>query len=89
MSGNFHKTAVLKRRRIVNLSLTGLYKQLVRATPVPKFVRSLALDFPDICPQFLGVMNSVFATKMFPVLGSHSTPISLFLFLGGRHWTLT
>ena len=20
--------------------------------PVPKFVRSLALDFPDICPQF-------------------------------------
>ena len=22
------------------------------AAPVPKFVRSLALDFPDICPQF-------------------------------------
>ena len=25
MSDNFHKTAVLKKRRIVNLSLTGLY----------------------------------------------------------------
>ena len=22
------------------------------ATPVPKFVQSLALDFSDICPQF-------------------------------------
>ena len=22
------------------------------AAPVPKFVRSLVLDFPDICPQF-------------------------------------
>ena len=27
MSDNFHKQAVLKKRRIVNLSLTGLYKQ--------------------------------------------------------------
>ena len=51
MSDNFHKTAVLKKR-IVNLSLTGLYYQLMGAAPVPKFVRSLALDFPDICPQF-------------------------------------
>ena len=52
MSDNFHKTADLKKRRIVNLSLTGLYSQLMGAAPVPKFVRSLALDFPDICPQF-------------------------------------
>ena len=51
MSDNFHKTAVLKKR-IVNLSLTGLCYQLMGNAPVPKFVRSLALDFPDICPQF-------------------------------------
>ena len=24
----------------------------MEATPVPKFVWSVALDFPDICPQF-------------------------------------
>ena len=47
MSDNFHKTAVLKKKRIVNLSLTGLYYQLMGAAPVPKFVRSLALDFPE------------------------------------------
>ena len=52
MSDNFHKTADLKKRRIVNLSLTGLYSQLMGAAPVPKFVRSLALDFPDTCQQF-------------------------------------
>ena len=46
MSDNFHKTTVLKKR-IVNLSLTGLYYQLMGAAPVPKFVRSLALDFPE------------------------------------------
>ena len=46
MSDNFHKTTVLKKKRIVNLSLTGLYYQLMGAVPVPKFVRSLALDFP-------------------------------------------
>ena len=45
MSDNFLKTAVLKKR-IVNLSVTGLYYQLMGAAPVPKFVRSLALDFP-------------------------------------------
>ena len=47
MSDNFHKTAVLKKKRVVNLSVTGLYYQLMGAAPVPKFVRSLALDFPE------------------------------------------
>ena len=47
MSDNFHKTAVLKKR-IVNLSLTGLHYQLMGAAPVPKFVRSLALDFQSL-----------------------------------------
>ena len=51
MSDNFHKTAVLKKKNC-NLILTGLYYQLMGAVPVSKFVRSLALDFPDICPQF-------------------------------------
>ena len=52
MSDNFHKTAVLKKKncklkldRIVQLQLMG-------PTRVPKFVRSVALDFPDICRQF-------------------------------------
>ena len=47
MSDNFHKAAVLKKKncklkldRIVLLQLMG-------AAPVPKFVRSLALDFPE------------------------------------------
>ena len=25
---------------------------MIVLTPIPKFVRSLALDFPDICPRF-------------------------------------
>ena len=46
MSDIFHKTAVLKKENC-KLSLTGLYYQLMGAAPVPKFVRSLALDFPE------------------------------------------
>ena len=46
MSDTSHKTAVLNKR-IVNLSLTWLYYKLMGATPLPKFVRELALDFPE------------------------------------------
>ena len=35
MSDNFHKTSVLEKRRIVNLSFTGLYWQLMEVAPVP------------------------------------------------------
>ena len=56
MSDNFHKTAVLKKKRNVNLSLTGLYYQLMGAAPVPKFVRSLALDFP-VFKVFKGMIS--------------------------------
>ena len=50
MSDNFQINGCSKKKRIVNLSLTGLYYQLMGAAPVPKFVRSLALGF---CQQRL------------------------------------
>ena len=52
MSDGFHKTAVLKKTCELKLHSKGLYYQLMGAAPVPKFVRSRALDFPDICLQF-------------------------------------
>ena len=53
LSDDFHKTAVLKKKkRIVNLSFTAKVLTINGATPVPKLIRSLALDFPDIGLQF-------------------------------------
>ena len=54
MSDNFHKMAVLKKRKTCKLKLHRIV-QTMGADPVPEFVQSLAIDFPDICPQlFLG-----------------------------------
>ena len=45
LSDDFHKTAVLKKKKEKNCKLNlhskGLYQQLMGAAPVPKFVRLL------------------------------------------------
>ena len=46
MSDNFHKTAVLKKKNC-KLKLDRIVLPINGAAPVPKFVRSLALDFPE------------------------------------------
>ena len=52
MSDNFYKTAVLKKKKNCKLKLDRIVLTINGVAPVPKFVRSLALDFPGICPQF-------------------------------------
>ena len=52
MLDDFHKTAVLKTKKIVNLTQQRIVLTINGAALVPKFVLSLALDFPDICLQF-------------------------------------
>ena len=54
MSDDFHKTAVLKKKKNCQLKLhsKGLYYQLMGPQMCLNFLRSLASDFPDICLQF-------------------------------------
>ena len=49
---DFNKTSVFKKKKICKLKLDRIVLTINGVAPVPKFVGSLTLDFPDICPQF-------------------------------------